>query len=136
MFQEKPQAFLALPFAEPFFRELASQIGEVLEGQGIQSVRADPAAPVMEEIQAAIRGADIVVADITGKNANVWLEVGMAIGQRKPVLLLSQDRPDRAMSNLLGHDVVVYRPNDLATVRRYLELWLRDVRRNRESAAS
>lgn len=49
---------------------------------------------IMDDIRAAIEKANIVVADLTGKNANVFYEVGIAHTLNKPVLLLSQFMDD------------------------------------------
>lgn len=49
---------------------------------------------IMDDIRAAIEKASIVVADLTGKNANVFYEVGIAHTLNKPVLLLAQYMDD------------------------------------------
>jgi hypothetical protein len=38
-------------------------------------------------------------------------------------------------ADLRAHQIAVYRPDDVATVRRYLELWLGEVRSRRASSA-
>ena len=48
---------------------------------------------IMDDIIAAISNAEIVVADLTGQNANVFYEVGIA-HVSKPVLLLAQSVDD------------------------------------------
>jgi hypothetical protein len=42
----------------------------------------------------SIEGACVVVADLTGKNANIFYEVGIAHTLEKPVLLLAQPMSD------------------------------------------
>jgi nucleoside 2-deoxyribosyltransferase len=81
---------------------------------------------IRESTQKAIRGADAVVADITGANSNVMFEVGLAVGLRKPILLLTRERSAHAPTETYGYQVAVYRPEDLDSVRKYVELWLRD----------
>lgn len=138
MFQEKSQAFLALPLKDAASISLADQIGEVLREQDIEPVMAADlsSSPEMaEQIQAAVRRAEVVVADLTGANPNVLFEVGLALGLAKPVLLLSQGPVKEVPSGLRTQQVAMYRPNDPATVRRYVELWLRDVRTRRKTAA-
>ena len=49
---------------------------------------------VMDDIRSSIQAADIVVADLTGKNANVFYEVGIAHTVGKPVLLMAQSIDD------------------------------------------
>jgi hypothetical protein len=45
---------------------------------------------VMDDIQRSIEGARLIVADLTGRNANVFYEVGIAHALQKPVLLPAQ----------------------------------------------
>lgn len=49
---------------------------------------------VMHDILSSIRAADIVLADLTRKNANVFYEVGICHALGKPVLLLAQSIDD------------------------------------------
>ncbi|HET7527381.1 MAG TPA: nucleoside 2-deoxyribosyltransferase [Burkholderiaceae bacterium] len=138
MFQEKAQAFLALPLKDSASTDLAEQIGEVLRQQDIEPVLAtdlSSSSALSDQIQAAIRRAEVVVADLTGANPNVLFEVGLALGLSKPVLLLSQTPANEVPFDLRTQQVAMYRPDDPTTVRRYVELWLRDVRKRRQSAA-
>lgn len=49
---------------------------------------------IMDDIRTSIDSADIVIADLTGKNANVFYEVGIAHTIGKPVLLMAQSIED------------------------------------------
>jgi hypothetical protein len=49
---------------------------------------------VIDDIRASIDRADMIPADLTGKNANVFYEVGIAHTIGKPVLLLAQSIDD------------------------------------------
>ncbi|MBN1186513.1 MAG: toll/interleukin-1 receptor domain-containing protein [Bacteroidales bacterium] len=49
---------------------------------------------IMEDIGRSIERARIIVADLTGRNPNVFYEVGIAHTLNKPVLLLAQDIED------------------------------------------
>jgi hypothetical protein len=60
---------------------------------GLECIRGDDmfgSNVVMEDVRAAITVSTIVIADLTGKNPNVFYEVGIAHGIEKPVLLLTQ----------------------------------------------
>jgi nucleoside 2-deoxyribosyltransferase len=138
MFHEKAQAFLALPLKDAASLELAKQIGEVLKDQGLEPVLAaeiSSSGVLSDRVQSAIRRAEIVVADLTGANPNVLFEVGLALGLSKPILLLSQGPAKDVPFDLHTHQVAMYRPDDPGTVRRYVELWLRDVLARRHTAA-
>jgi nucleoside 2-deoxyribosyltransferase len=47
---------------------------------------------LMEDKKAAIATADLVIADLSGQNPNVFYEVGIAHTLGKPVLLLARHR--------------------------------------------
>jgi hypothetical protein len=49
---------------------------------------------IMDNIQRNIERARLVIADLTGRNANVFYEVGIAHTLKKPVLLLAQSISD------------------------------------------
>lgn len=49
---------------------------------------------IMDDIRNSIESADIVIADLTGKNANVFYEVGICHTVDKPVLLMAQSIED------------------------------------------
>jgi hypothetical protein len=48
----------------------------------------------MDDIRTSIELADLIVADLTGKNANVFYEVGICHALEKSVLLLAQSMDD------------------------------------------
>lgn len=128
MFRESPQAFLALPLKDEASQKLAGAIADVLEQQGFEPILppTGTGSGPADQIQGAVRRADLVVADLTGTNPNVLFEVGMALGLNKPVLLISQGSSADVPADLHAYQVVTYRPDDVATVRKYVELWLRD----------
>lgn len=127
MFRKQPQAFLALP--RDATSGLRDSIVETLDRHDVKPVVAeeDPEHPTL-----SLRDSDLIIADITGGNPNVMVQVGMALGLGKPLLLLSQRRSDMPV-DLAAHQVAVY--EDVASVRRYLDLWLRDAVAERESAS-
>lgn len=49
---------------------------------------------IMDDIRTSIDNSDIIVADLTGKNPNVFYEVGIAHTIGKPVLLMAQSIDD------------------------------------------
>jgi nucleoside 2-deoxyribosyltransferase len=136
MFRTQPQAFIALPQG-PAARELRTVISETLDRHEILPLFAADASPATSPtIQELLRGADLVIADITGANTNVMIEVGIALGMGKPLLLLSQSRSTDLPIDLRAHQVAVYRPGDMDSVRKFMELSLRDALRERASLQS
>jgi nucleoside 2-deoxyribosyltransferase len=87
--------FIVMPFGD---RNLdlvyEDAVKPVLEDQcGLRCIRGDDvfgSNVVMDDIMSGIVGADLVVADLTGKNPNVLYEVGIAHALEKRVLLLAQ----------------------------------------------
>jgi nucleoside 2-deoxyribosyltransferase len=127
---EEPLAFLALPFSlagSPVVKALTKTLHE----HGVQIVSPQLAGEfpgvISEQILGMLRRADFVVADLTDRHPNVFFELGLAIGLGKPVLLLSQESAADIPFDLRARQVVVYRPDQLDTISRYIDLWLRDL---------
>jgi hypothetical protein len=130
MFRKEPQAFIALP-QESVRAGVQHVIEETLAQYGVRSVCVSPAdvavgSAFTATLQDLLRDSDFVIADITGANPNVMIEVGVALGMGKGLLLLSQGRSSELPVDLAAHQVAVYKPDDVDSVRKYLELWLRD----------
>jgi len=89
----KPQAFVAMPFQEPFdtfYREVIKPEAEQL---GFKVVRIDEMAKpgiIFEDIKREIEDAQVVIAEITSPSQNVFYELGYAHALRKPAVLLAQ----------------------------------------------
>jgi hypothetical protein len=63
-----------------------------IKDAGLEPVRADElfsTGTVIEQIWEQIRRAKVLLADLTGKNANVFYELGLAHAKRKPVVFTS-----------------------------------------------
>lgn len=87
--------FVLMPFDDRF-KIVHETIVKALKGLMVCS-RADDlplGKPILERILTGIRSAELIVADLTGKNANVFYELGLAHTQTKNVLLLAQDIND------------------------------------------
>ncbi len=101
--------FVLMPLAHRFNLVYTEGIKPWVEAVGLKCARADENPRpgfVFGHIEESIRGASVIVADLTGLNTNVVLELGVAWGCRKPTVLVSQDplgalpfdlRPFRAM---------------------------------------
>ena len=97
--------FVAMPFAkkyEPFYEQVKNILKEEM---GLDCQRADDVfrpGIVMDHILQGIQGSSIVIADLSGANANVNFEVGIAHAKRKSVLLLTRDSAELS-KKLLGN---------------------------------
>jgi hypothetical protein len=103
--------FVIQPFgkgSEPLFQLIAAAASTA----SISAVRADSViglstASVSEEIEKAIAGASLVVADVTEGNPNVMYEVGLAQAKNKPLILIASS--SRSIPFDLGRfRVVIY----------------------------
>jgi len=90
---ERPRAFVAMPFIEPFntiYREVIKPEADAL---GFNVIRIDEiSAPgiIFEDIKREIAEAKVVIAEITAPNQNVFYELGYAHALNKPTILLAQ----------------------------------------------
>ncbi len=90
-------AFVLMPFAEQYEPMYLEIIKKTVEEAGLISKRADDffqSRRIMVDIQKSIQEAKFVIGDFSGKNVNVFFEVGLAHGMGKPVILLTQSLED------------------------------------------
>lgn len=107
---DAPVAFVIMPFSlvtdivfEKLIRPLATAGGYRVE-------RADTTLnqrAIMKDVVSGIMSADLILADLTGRNANVFYELGLAHAFRRPVILLAQSTVDIPF-DLKAYRVVIY----------------------------
>ena len=95
--QRTGKCFVIMPFADKY-DEVYETIKEAIEGAelGMACARADDlqgGGHIIEDILRQIAEAEVVIADLTGKNPNVFYELGIVqmVKDVEKVLLLSQD---------------------------------------------
>jgi hypothetical protein len=89
--------FVAMPFDESIRPIFDDHIKKVAQGLELVARRGDDfftSGSVMDEVWAAIVEARVVIADCTGRNPNVFYEIGIAHTVGKPVLLITQHNED------------------------------------------
>jgi hypothetical protein len=104
------KAFILMPFEEPFDAIFVRLISPALEKGGYRVRRADSVLDqqnVLRDIITGIDSADLIVADLTGLNSNVFYELGIAHGLGIPTVMLTQDI-DEVPFDLRGYRVQVY----------------------------
>jgi hypothetical protein len=92
--ETKPLVFVAMPFDKKMYDVFHYGIRGAVNKAGYLCERADEAyftGDIMERVKLRIKQADLVLADLTQANANVYLEVGYAWGCGKQTVLLVQD---------------------------------------------
>ena len=63
---------------------------------------------LMKKISDQISSASFLIADITGNNANVFFELGIAHAMSKPVIFLTQDAPKDAPVDIRQFEFIQY----------------------------
>jgi len=90
---DRPRAFVVMQFAEPYDTFYRQVIQNQAEAAGFDVVRIDEKAGpgvIFQDIQREIEQAEIVIAEITPANPNVFYELGYAHALGKPTILLAQ----------------------------------------------
>jgi hypothetical protein len=103
--------FVVMPFRDEFnffFLYLAKYLEEkhhlkVLRGDSAVLTKA-----LMEKLRDQIFQADVVIADVTGSNPNVFYELGLAHAYRKPVIHLTQDPPKDVPVDIRQFEFIEY----------------------------
>jgi hypothetical protein len=93
----KPFCFVLMPFSESFSDIYELGIKEACNDAGAYCERVDEQIfqeRILDRIYNQIAKADIIIADMTGKNPNVFYEVGYAHALGKNTILLTQHSED------------------------------------------
>ena len=98
----KPHIFVAMPFSKELEDVFVFGIQTPINSAGYLCERMDMTTftgDILDRIKARIESSALVVAELTGANPNVYLEVGYAWGRNRPTLLLAKE------SEKLGFDL-------------------------------
>jgi hypothetical protein len=95
--ENKPRAFVAMPFSEEMedvfyygIQNPVRQLGYVCERVDQEAFTGD----ILDQVKMRIEAAEIVIADLTGSNPNVYLEVGYAWGKERPTVLVANKKDE------------------------------------------
>jgi len=103
--------FVAMPFRPElnfFFLYLKRYLEE---NYGLRIERGDASVltkPLMDKIREQILRADLVIGDVTGNNANVFYELGLAHAGGKPILFLTQNPPEQTPVDIRQFEFIQY----------------------------
>ncbi|HEC39605.1 MAG TPA: hypothetical protein ENI29_15305 [bacterium] len=89
--------FVLMPFEDKLTQIYERFIKVPLETKGYLVKRADnlyKSTPILEDIVWSIEEAEFLIAELTGKNPNVYYELGIAHEKKKTVFLISQNIED------------------------------------------
>jgi hypothetical protein len=99
---ERARIFVAMPYAKEFDDVYYQGVEAAVHKLGLLSERVDLESftgDVLEQIKRRIGGAQLVIAEVSAPNPNVYLEIGYAWGLGKPTLLVGRSSAE------LGFDV-------------------------------
>ena len=105
--QKKPKVFVITPFREEFlalYEELKKVFSVDYEFTNAGDL--DSQQNILQDIVEGINNAKVIIADLTGLNANVFYELGLAHAMNKKVIIITQD------SDELPFDIKSYRVNE------------------------
>ena len=134
----KPFAFVLMPFAKEFDDTYKLGIQSVATELGVIAERVDEQAfseTMLDRIYRQIDAADFIIADMTGRNPNVFYEVGYAHAKGKLCTLLTQSSDDIPF-DLKHHRHLVY-GGSIQTLRALLSneiAWLKAETEKRRSS--
>ncbi len=109
--EEQPMIFVAMPFTEEMLDTYNFGIKNAANNTGFLCERADASSysgHVIEWVKKRIQASDLVVADLTTANPNVYLEVGFAWGSKKPTILLIKNIEDLKF-DVMMHKCIRYK---------------------------
>lgn len=114
----KPRAFVAMPFSPDMEDVFYYGIQNPVRGLGYVCERVDQEAftgDILDQVKSRIENAEIVIADLTGANPNVYLEIGYAWGKARPTVLVINDS-DKLRFDVQGQRCLTYKSiKDLET---------------------
>lgn len=106
----KPRAFVIMPFDEEFDNIYDYLIRDPLSEMGYDVKRADDLhnqQNIMEDILRSIIDSELIVADLSKANPNVYYELGLAHSYGRRVILLAQDI-DEVPFDLRSYRIITY----------------------------
>ncbi len=131
--------FIVMPFGEWYDRYYKEVYAGATKDAGFEPQRADglfSTGTVIEQIWEQIRKAKVLLADLTGKNANVFYELGLAHAVSKPVILITGNLEDVPF-DLRHLRVIVYDIRDPFwgdKLRKNITAYLRSARKEPEKS--
>jgi hypothetical protein len=102
---KKDTIFVIMPFRPRWSKDVWKTIKDAISSSKIKCIRADEqrGMQILEDIWQGLCEASIVIVDVTGRNANVYYELGIAHVLGRRVILITQDVAD------IPFDTHVYR---------------------------
>ena len=106
----RPTAFVVIQYTDRFDSLFEDVIQPVCDASGVEAYRAsdiDRPGVIIQDIIQGLEESQIIVAEITPGNPNVYYELGFAHALRKPAILLA-DRETKLPFDISGHRVIFF----------------------------
>jgi nucleoside 2-deoxyribosyltransferase len=108
-----PRCFVIQPFdGGPYDKRYADVLLPAIKGADLEPYRVDKdvsSSIPIEDIEENIRTSEICLADITPDNPNIWYEVGYAIANGKPVVMIcAKPRPTKPPFDVQHRHIIFY----------------------------
>ena len=106
----RPKAFVVMQFEETYDNLYREVIRPVCEKSGFQVERADDVfrpGTILQDIISGLRDSDVVIAEVSPSNPNVFYELGYAHALDKPTVLLARRGGDLPF-DISGYRVIFY----------------------------
>lgn len=124
--------FVLMPF-HPEYDEVYSTIKDTIDSMGLRCSRGDDihiTSNILQHILQELWRSRLVIADISGRNPNVYYELGIAHALGKPVLLLAQNTEDLPF-DISALRILIYK--SMERLQDGLRKWLTQTLARRES---
>lgn len=108
---DKPRVFVVMQFGEPYdflYRDVILPVTRKLEFEAFRADDVFRPGIILQDIIRGIVECDVVIADITPVNANVFYELGYAHAMQKPTILLANRSVEKLPFDISGYRVVYY----------------------------
>jgi hypothetical protein len=105
------RCFVIMPFRDDLNYFYLYLQGYLKNRHGIQCERGDHRVltmPLREKIKRSIQEAEVIIADISGRNPNVFYELGLADAYDKQVVLITQDEAQDIPSDIRHLEFIRY----------------------------
>ena len=123
-------AFVFMPFEKELEEVYVRGIKETLEGLGWTCNRSDEKFDTPEIVCTICKNAQeasLILADLTGRNPNVFLEIGLAFGLEKYVVFLSQT-PEDIPFDTKTFRTIIYDPHKLSDLKGKIRSFVRSIK--------
>jgi hypothetical protein len=135
----KKRCFVLMPFNESLRGVYTDHIKPTIERVGLECIRGDSIfdnKPIMEDVWKGIFSSRVVIADLTGRNPNVFYELGICHTLGKEVILMTQ-KPEDVPFDIqhLRYIVYAYTPPGMRKFEAELEATVRTLLKRTSGAA-